>query len=550
MPSVPIISFLVPETVDSGETFAITATIQNREDRPLQAKLELVNQTLGTTLKTQTWTLDALEMKSVAATTSITTETTFAARAKVLFEGIWVPSDYKTKTVAVTVPPPPPEEGPPPEEIPPEAENIVITNVTAPEEVEPEEPFTITATVRNNTGHIRRTRLIIVNTETQETIGSRVQNIGPNISFTLTAETSIQHTTTFQITASRRTAPDVWTPTDTKTITVTVPGAAPPEEIPPEEEIPPTPSECPDFWSDPVGAVTCWIISSLEQTLNLMAGGFYSLLNTVKDFVDNLLPTIKDFFSDPMGHVRDYVENTWTWINDIAGKITGVIGEWWNDTSKTVQSWINAAVENIQDFIENPIGYLNDWLNTAKTTIQGWINSAIQGIQDFIQNFPTHVQNWWNTSINPIFETVRSTVEKLSGWINNAYKNISDWWTDIFKYVQQWTNNRLQGIQNWVQGITQDIQETIQDLSQSIAPAIAEAILNMKDWVESYFMENMMSMFGWINDIKDAIGNAINFFIDLYKMITGEKEIPGTENTLGEELTKMYNDVKTILEGE
>ncbi len=548
MPSVPIISFLVPETVDSGETFAITATIQNREDRPLQAKLELVNQTTGETLADKTWILDALETKSLSATTSITAETTFIARSLVKYMGIWVPSDYKTKTVAVTVPPPPPEEAIPPTSPtpPPKEEKVYIYSFTAnPSTVEPNQLFRLEAIVASTHISLTPAMLLIEDADTNEDLWSKTDNLYKYEYLVIRKRLRIPETKTYRATSYEQ-KEGVWTKTDEKTVTVTVTPVGPPP--PEEEELPPTSSECPDFWSDPVGAVTCWIISSLEQTLNLMTGGFYSLLNTVKDFVNNLLPTIKDFFSDPMGHVRDYVENTWTWIQDITGTITTVIGDWWNDISKTVQNWINDAIADIKDFIQDPIGYLNNWLNTVKTTIEGWINSAIQGILDFIENFSAHVWEWWNSNISPIFETIRAAIGNIQDFIENPIKFLNDWLNTVKTTIEGWINAILEGALDWVTNKFIDFIYWLSTIPGSIPEYISEQILGVKEFVESYFVENVVNMFGWIDDIKDAIGNAINFFIDIYKMITGEKETPGFSTEMIQQHVQMKEEIESILE--
>jgi len=55
---------------------------------------------------------------------------------------------------------------------------------------------------------------------------------------------------------------------------------------------------CPDFWSDPVGAVTCWILSAFEAVLGLVTGGFLTLILNVKNFLEDFSTHVSSFFGD------------------------------------------------------------------------------------------------------------------------------------------------------------------------------------------------------------------------------------------------------------
>ncbi|RLF29890.1 MAG: hypothetical protein DRJ99_03250 [Thermoplasmata archaeon] len=307
---------------------------------------------------------------------------------------------------------------------------------------------------------------------------------------------------------------------------------------------------CPDFWTDPIGAVTCWIISFIEQALHLATGGFLTLLSNIKNFLDNFSTAIADFLSDPIGHVRDYVEATWNWLSDVVGKITSVIGDWWSSTAKTVQSWISATVENIQDFIQDPINYLSNWLNTVKTIIGGWINSAIQGILDFIENFSTYVWEWWNNNIASIFETIRTAIENIQDFVENPIKYLNDWLDTVKTIIGGWISARIEDALSWVTNKFIDFIYWLSTIPGSVSDYIWEQILGVKEFVETYFVENVVNMFGWINDIQEAVKNAINFFINLYDVITGADKVAGLDTKPIDKWKEHIDKTKEILEGE
>jgi len=320
---------------------------------------------------------------------------------------------------------------------------------------------------------------------------------------------------------------------------------------------------------DVLGWIWNGILGLFEGALNLVSGSFISFLNKVKAILDTFATDIVNFFSDPIGHVRDYVETTWTWINDIAGKIAGVIGEWWNDTSKTVQSWINSAIANIQDFIEDPIGYLNNWWQTVSKTVQSWINdavstlknwmettirdlrsyaeTAINGINTWIEDFPKNVQNWWNSTLKAVFDTVKSAAETAVSWIDTAYTNISDWLGSVLETVGNMISNAIQSSLSWVTDGLKSFSAWIQGINISIAEYIGNQILEVQKWVTNYFQESLMGMFGWIGDIKDNIVKLVGGFLDVVGYVLGIKEPEEKPPELENQIEDIRNKAKKMV---
>ena len=236
------------------------------------------------------------------------------------------------------------------------------------------------------------------------------------------------------------------------------PPTRPPERRPPEKE------ECPDFWSDPIGAVTCWIIGFFERALGLVRGGFLALLRSVKYFIDYFAQQLTEFIRDPVRYIKKWVEQAFSWAKDITFTIV-----------KTVESWWKIAQRNVKK----------------------WIQDAVKGFNDFIKNFSKKVKEWWDANIKPVFDRIRSTVQDIASLITQKVKDFFEWLKrlpgTIAEYIQKtiqdfadFTQQQLaaiwEGIQNFfMDAITGFVKSFFRGLKKGITEAYGSPLESQED---------------------------------------------------------------------
>jgi len=186
-----------------------------------------------------------------------------------------------------------------------------------------------------------------------------------------------------------------------KTVPVTL------EEEPPSP--PPTPAECPDFWVDPVGAVLCWIISTIEEALGFVSGGFIELLSNAKSFFEDSWTQICDFFTDVTGNiitaVKDNLGSVIDWVSD---NLTG-FAEWISTISAD-------ALENLKTFL----GDVGDFVATKFTDFISWLSELTGSIADYIGGAIGDFVDWTSDQLGSIWEGIQDWVlDMITGLIDS-----------------------------------------------------------------------------------------------------------------------------------
>jgi len=552
-----ITKFSCPSSVKANTSFTISGEIQNVGPQGWN-KIVFVDTTQGKTIASQKWYMTPSQKKSLSVGYSIAKETTIVMRAYQVQGTLDILAGAESRTISIQAPPPPP---PPPEE---NKWDLIVETSVSNAEVSISGPITAK--------------------KIADTDGTAVFYDLKEGEYTITASKTGYETATKTITLNKNMTVNVF-----------------PEYIPPPQVC--TPGEkkcmngnlyicnsqgtgwelyeenspvcqetggCPSFWTDPIGAVVCWILSFLDQALHLATGGFLTLLANVKNFLNHYSSAIANFFSDPIRHVRDYVLNTWTWLNDVVGKITSVIGDWWGSTAKTVQSWINNAFTQAWNWITDTGKWLVDNVYNLLQQTGSWLTNLWKNAVEFWNDITQHIWDWWNSSIKAVWDYIQNIAISAWNFIKNIGTWIANWWQTIWVGVKAFIDNAVNTAISFFQSLFQTLWTAIDNIKKwvtdYIAARIAEllnlinaggasiqdlintVIENIKEWVQNYFMESLKGMFGWINDLKDTITAVINAFLSLYGILTGEEEIPGVEGDIAERYKELMQNTENILE--
>jgi len=553
-----ITKFSCPSSVKANTSFTISGEIQNVGVQGWN-KIVFVDTTQGKTIASQKWYMTSSEKKSLSVGYSITKKTTIVMRAYQIQGTLDILAGSESRTVTIQEPSPPP---PPPGEKkwdlivetsvnqaevsisgPTTAKKIADTGGTATFNNIPEGEYTITAA---HTGYKTATKTITLNKSM--TVNVFPEYIPP---------------------------PQVCTPGEKKCMNGNLyicnqQGSG--WEL--YEEHSPICQEtqgCPDFWTDPIGAVVCWILSFLDQALHLTTGGFLTLLSNTKNFLNNFSRVISDFFSNPIGHVRDYVKNTWTWITDVVSKILSVVTDWWKDTANTVQNWINNAFKQAWSWITDTGKWLVDKVYSLLQVAATWILNTWKTAVEFWMSIQKFIWDWWNTSLKTIWDVIQNAALAAWDFIKNIGEWITDWWKTVWVGVVSFVENLIRDVKNFFQNLFKTLWDALNTVKQWILQYIADRILellnlidtvnnslqellnttveNLKEWVQNYFMESLKGMFGWITDLKDVISATLTAFLHLYGILTGEEEIPGVTGDIAEKYKQMMQNTENILGG-
>lgn len=190
----------------------------------------------------------------------------------------------------------------------------------------------------------------------------------------------------------------------------TVVSAPPPPEPPPPEPPPepPEPEECPSFWTDPVGAVLCWIISGFEAILGWVNGSLLTNLGKMWDVVSNFSQDVLDFLGDATGSVIKWVQDNvgaiFSWISD---SFLNFI-DWLGDLTGSIADYIGDVVGGIVDFVTTQFTTFVDWLNELGGSIVDYIGGAIGDFVDWssdqLGSIWTGLQDWFGEAISGLVE--------------------------------------------------------------------------------------------------------------------------------------------------
>lgn len=172
---------------------------------------------------------------------------------------------------------------------------------------------------------------------------------------------------------------------------------------------PPPPVECPNFWTDPAGAVLCWILTSIEATLGFVSGGFMQMLADVKTFFEDSWAQIADFFMDVTGAIVEIVKNS---IGDII--------DWLSDNLIGFAVWISTitadALENLKTFL----GDIGDFVATKFTDFVSWLIELTGSIADYISGAIGDFVDWTSEQLGSIWEGIQDWVmDMITGLIDS-----------------------------------------------------------------------------------------------------------------------------------
>lgn len=190
--------------------------------------------------------------------------------------------------------------------------------------------------------------------------------------------------------------------------------------------------ECPDFWTDPVNAVLCWIVSTVESLLGVFAGSIQTLLSSISAFLNDYVPQIVDFFSDLPGNIMDAIGGIIPTLQDWWDDITSVIGKWYDDNLKDTIDGLGDAVSGVGDWIDSRFSDIGDWWESVRDTVGSWLSDQWTNVTDFWNDVTGKIGDWWEDTKADIWEGLQDTVGGIADYIGET---VGDLWESIENYV-------------------------------------------------------------------------------------------------------------------
>jgi len=296
-----------------------------------------------------------------------------------------------------------------------------------------------------------------------------------------------------------------------------------PPEPPPEPPLPPTPEDCPDFWVDPVGAVTCWIIKSIEATLGLVSGGFLSFITYLQQWSAAFTTEFWIFLQDPIENIQTWMSDVFVSIQDLGNQISTGINDWWQQGIIDVGVMITSATTGFQSWIDERFTGINDWWADAQTVWGTFWNERIKGVEDWINEFSTNVSNWYNSNVQPTIDAISSGIDDAGAWIKGFPTLLSTWWNDRIIDVGVWIADAQSGLSGFLDGFTGTIGDWWNDRIIDIGVWLAERDAEIKKWLEDGLPNWVEDMFEWAKPIVAPIVAVANVLSSLWEGLTKEE---------------------------
>jgi len=334
-----------------------------------------------------------------------------------------------------------------------------------------------------------------------------------------------------------------------QTVTVIQPPAPPPEppEPPPEPPLPPTPEDCPDFWTDPVGAVTCWIIKSIEATLGLVSGGFLAFITYLQQWSAAFTTDFWLFLQDPIESIRMWMSDVFVSIGELTNQISTGISDWWQQGIIDVGIMITSATTGFSSWIDDRFTGINDWWADAQAVWGTWWDDRLTDLENWRHDFQINVNKWYNSNIQPIINAIGSKLEDAAAWIAGFPALIGQWWQDRLIEVGVWIVEATAASNEWIAGFSGLIGDWWLDRVTEIGIWLADRTNEFNYWVENTLpgiIEEMIKLPEWLVAPFGAIGNFAKL---MYEFFTGtyeeEQQIIDTKRNYKEQTDR----VKEIL---
>lgn len=285
-----------------------------------------------------------------------------------------------------------------------------------------------------------------------------------------------------------------------------------------EPEPPPTPPECPDFWVDPVGAVLCWVIRSIEAALGLVSGGLISLLADMKQWSAAFTTEFWNFLQDPIASIQTWMSGVFATIQSVTSQIATGITDWWNQTVIDVGIMITNAISGLQSWIDETYTNINDWWADAQTVWGTFWEERLTGLETWIDETATNINNWYQTNIQPIIDTINSGLEDAKTWILDFPTLLSTWWNDRVIDIGVWIADAQSGLSEFLDGFTGTIGDWWNDRVIDIGVWLADRDAEFNYWVENSLpgiVEDMFKLPEWLTGPLEAIGKFAQAIIDM-----------------------------------
>ncbi|MCK5504541.1 MAG: hypothetical protein KAJ10_05235 [Thermodesulfovibrionia bacterium] len=204
---------------------------------------------------------------------------------------------------------------------------------------------------------------------------------------------------------------------------------------------------CPDFWTDPIGAVMCWILTGFDALLGVVQGGFATLILNTQNFLNNFGLQLSTFINDVKGGIESAVGGIVATMESVANSITTGLSDWWEATKDTVISWMDTLWTNATDF----------WSAVAEE-IGRWWDDTWSNMTDFWNDFTKGINDWWD-------DTKKAVWDGLVSFKNDLSDLITDKFTDFIGFISGLTTDFVTYLVGFVAGA---ILGTLDTLFQGI----------------------------------------------------------------------------------
>ena len=305
---------------------------------------------------------------------------------------------------------------------------------------------------------------------------------------------------------------------------------------------------CPDFWSDPIGAVTCWILSAFEAALGLVTGGFLLLQSNVNNFMDNFSTQIVAFLGDIKTAVEDAIGGAIATLSYVTSTVTTYVSDWWAETILTLSTWMSDAWTDLTDFWNDITTHIGDWWDDTKKSIWDSLRSTVAGITDFIDTTKTTLSSWWTDTWTNLETWIHSQWNSFTDFIDDVKSEIGTWWDNTMDAAWNALNDSLAAIEDWATSTFLDFVDWINTLGQDVADFVEDRIDDAKTLLDDS-----------IQTIKDGIPDEVNGLFDalltsnpvvkfLYDMITGTYMDTEENKRRQQDIIERRNIIKEIIE--
>lgn len=280
----------------------------------------------------------------------------------------------------------------------------------------------------------------------------------------------------------------------------------------------PPPPECPDFWVDPVGAVICWIIRSIEAALGLISGGFISFLLFLQEWAAAFTLEFWKFLQDPFKYVNDAIRAF------IIGREQKVATDYLdlrkNEEDHWMQGeeWISGQYKTVDDLTDAEFQALVDkGISDNKDELRA-ADFRIYKLDDSSRSTFEAVMHTLRSNVGGLWLAIDTRTEELVGWDSEQFTYMVNWVEEKRGGLLDLIGDISEGLWTFVNGGFLDVNQWMLAFTMDVAEYTDSQIVNIKEWFDIEVPELLSGMFDWakvcvspILGIAEILGKFLGF---------------------------------------